>query len=127
MTLTRYAGSITSPCTPSAPLWRGSFAASGSTAYGPAGMHCVQHNIARSVKPRSAWHAEVSHHNAPASREQVYSLQQARSWCFIPDIRRSPQMSGHGEKLSRKQEQGISALLLQPTLRDAATAIGVDE
>jgi hypothetical protein len=36
-------------------------------------------------------------------------------------------MSGHGEKLSRKQEQGIRALLLQPTLRDAATAIGVDE
>jgi len=36
-------------------------------------------------------------------------------------------MSGHGDKLSRKQEQGISALLLQPTLADAATAIGVDE
>jgi len=36
-------------------------------------------------------------------------------------------MSGHGEKLSRKQEQGIRALLLQPTLVDAATAIGVDE
>jgi hypothetical protein len=36
-------------------------------------------------------------------------------------------MSGHGEKLSRKQEQGIRALLLQPTLIDAATAIGVDE
>jgi hypothetical protein len=36
-------------------------------------------------------------------------------------------MSGHGDKLSRKQEQGISALLLQPTLIDAATAIGVDE
>ena len=36
-------------------------------------------------------------------------------------------MSGHGDKLSRKQEQGISALLFQPTLIDAATAIGVDE
>ena len=36
-------------------------------------------------------------------------------------------MSGHGEKLSRKQEQGIRALLLQPTLVDAATTIGVDE
>jgi hypothetical protein len=36
-------------------------------------------------------------------------------------------MSGHGDKLSRKQEQGISALLLYPTLLDAATAIGVDE
>ena len=36
-------------------------------------------------------------------------------------------MSGHGNKLSRKQEQGISALLLQPTLGEAATAIGVDE
>ena len=36
-------------------------------------------------------------------------------------------MSGHGNKLNRKQEQGISALLLQPTLVDAATAIGVDE
>ena len=36
-------------------------------------------------------------------------------------------MSGHGDKLSRKQEHGISALLLQPTLVDAATTIGVDE
>jgi hypothetical protein len=36
-------------------------------------------------------------------------------------------MSGHGNKLNRKQDQGISALLLQPTLGDAATAIGVDE
>jgi hypothetical protein len=36
-------------------------------------------------------------------------------------------MSGHGDKLSRKQEQGISALILQPTLADAAIAIGVDE
>ena len=36
-------------------------------------------------------------------------------------------MSGHGEKLSRKQEQGIKALLIQSTLGEAATAIGVDE
>lgn len=36
-------------------------------------------------------------------------------------------MKGHGEKLSRKQEQAIAALLLQPTIGDAAKSIGVGE
>jgi hypothetical protein len=36
-------------------------------------------------------------------------------------------MTGHGEKLTRKQEQAISALLLHPTLAKAAEACGVSE
>src|SRR5690349_16422824 len=34
-------------------------------------------------------------------------------------------MSGHGEKLSRKQEQTIAALLAEPTHEAAAAAVGV--
>src|SRR6266478_8119300 len=54
---------------------------------------------------------------------------QGHGWLYdVPShVRRSPQMSGQGDKLSRKQEQGISALLLHLTLLEAATAIGVDE
>lgn len=36
-------------------------------------------------------------------------------------------MSGHGEKLSRKQEQAISGLLATPTVSEAASAAGVGE
>jgi hypothetical protein len=36
-------------------------------------------------------------------------------------------MKGHGEKLSRKQEQAIVALLEQATLEQAAAAVGVHE
>ena len=36
-------------------------------------------------------------------------------------------MKGHGEKLSRKQEALISALLLEPTLAEAAQAAGIGE
>lgn len=36
-------------------------------------------------------------------------------------------MKGHGEKLSRTQEALISALLLAPTLGDAAHAAGIGE
>lgn len=36
-------------------------------------------------------------------------------------------MSGHGEKLSRKQEQAISGLLATPTVSEAAEAAGVGE
>jgi len=36
-------------------------------------------------------------------------------------------MKGHGEKLSRKQETLISALLLAPTLADAAHTTGIGE
>ena len=36
-------------------------------------------------------------------------------------------MIGHGQKLGRKQEQAISALLQRPTITDAAKAIGVGE
>ena len=36
-------------------------------------------------------------------------------------------MSGHGEKLSRRQEAAIAALLAEPTLAAAATAAGIGE
>jgi hypothetical protein len=36
-------------------------------------------------------------------------------------------MKGHGEKLTRKQEQAIAALLLEPTLATAAMRCGVSE
>ena len=36
-------------------------------------------------------------------------------------------MKGHGEKLSRKQEQAVAALIAQPTMAAAATATGVSE
>ncbi len=36
-------------------------------------------------------------------------------------------MKGHGEKLSRKQEQAIAALLSAPTIKDAGVACGVSE
>jgi hypothetical protein len=35
--------------------------------------------------------------------------------------------TGHGDKLSRKFEQAISALLACPTVTEAAAAVGVDE
>jgi hypothetical protein len=34
-------------------------------------------------------------------------------------------MSGHGEKLTRKQEQAIAALLSEPTVEEAAAEAGV--
>ena len=36
-------------------------------------------------------------------------------------------MKGHGEKLSRNQERAISALLVHPTMTQAADAAGVGE
>ena len=36
-------------------------------------------------------------------------------------------MTGHGEKLSRKQEQAIGALLTEPTIFSAAAAVGIGE
>ena len=36
-------------------------------------------------------------------------------------------MIGHGEKLSRKQEQAIAALLSEPTIAAAAEKVGVGE
>ncbi len=36
-------------------------------------------------------------------------------------------MTGHGNKLSRKQEQAIAALLALPTIPEAATKAGVNE
>ena len=35
--------------------------------------------------------------------------------------------NGHGEKLTRKQEQAVAALLEQPTVLRAATVAGVSE
>lgn len=40
---------------------------------------------------------------------------------------REPQLNGPGEKLSRKQEAAIRALLTAPTIADAVTAAGVGE
>lgn len=34
---------------------------------------------------------------------------------------------GHGNKISRKQEQAIAALLVEATIRDAAASVGVSE
>ncbi|MFA7468121.1 MAG: transposase family protein [Desulfotomaculaceae bacterium] len=36
-------------------------------------------------------------------------------------------MKGHGEKLTRKQEQAIAALLLQPTIAEAARSANIGE
>jgi hypothetical protein len=36
-------------------------------------------------------------------------------------------VKGHGEKLTRKQEQAIAALLVHPTLGEAAQAVGIGE
>lgn len=36
-------------------------------------------------------------------------------------------MAGHGEKLSRKQEQAITALLVAPSIIEAATQAGIGE
>jgi hypothetical protein len=36
-------------------------------------------------------------------------------------------MPGHGEKLTRKQEQAVAALLTQPTLTQAAQAVNLSE
>ena len=36
-------------------------------------------------------------------------------------------MKGHGEKLSRNQESAISALLVNPTMSEAASAAGIGE
>jgi hypothetical protein len=41
--------------------------------------------------------------------------------------RRTPQMTGHGQKLGRKQEQSIAALLSHGTIEAAATAVGIAE
>lgn len=35
-------------------------------------------------------------------------------------------MSGHGEKLSRNQEKGISALISSPSIPEAAKKVGID-
>jgi hypothetical protein len=36
-------------------------------------------------------------------------------------------MAGHGERMSRKREQALAALLMHPTIAAAATAAGVNE
>ena len=36
-------------------------------------------------------------------------------------------MSGHGEKISRKKQQLIGALLQYPTVREAAVVVGISE
>jgi hypothetical protein len=40
---------------------------------------------------------------------------------------RRPQMTGHGQKLSRKKEQAIAALLSQPSIGSAAKKTGIGE
>jgi transposase-like protein len=44
-----------------------------------------------------------------------------------PHAGRKGQMSGHGEKLSHKQERAIAALLVAPSVTAAAQQIGVNE
>ena len=41
--------------------------------------------------------------------------------------RRRSQMSGHGDKLGRKEEQAILALLARPTIGEAASTVGIGE
>lgn len=36
-------------------------------------------------------------------------------------------MKGHGEKLTRKQELAVAALLVQPTMAEAARVVGIGE
>ena len=36
-------------------------------------------------------------------------------------------MKGHGEKLNRNQERAIAALLVHPTMSQAASAVGIGE
>ena len=42
-----------------------------------------------------------------------------------PDVRRCPQMIGHGEKFGRKKEEVIAALLSQRSVEDAARVAGI--
>jgi hypothetical protein len=42
-------------------------------------------------------------------------------------MRRCPQMTGHGSKFERKAEQAIAALLTRPSIEDAARVAGVSE
>ena len=41
--------------------------------------------------------------------------------------RRQPQMNGHGEKLSRKKELAVTALLTEPSISGAASRVGIGE
>jgi transposase-like protein len=43
-----------------------------------------------------------------------------------PDVRRCPQMTGHGAKFERKKEEAIAALLTQRNVEEAARAVGID-
>jgi len=43
------------------------------------------------------------------------------------DDRRRPQMTGHGEKIGRKSEAAIAALLTRSTIEDAARVAGIGE
>jgi hypothetical protein len=42
-------------------------------------------------------------------------------------VSRRPQVTGHGQKLSRKKEQAIAALLSQPSIGGAAKQVGIGE
>ena len=55
----------------------------------------------------------------------TFLKQPIRCTTEIPDDGRRMQMKGHGEKLSRKQQEAISALLTHPTIQAAAAATGV--
>jgi transposase-like protein len=51
-----------------------------------------------------------------------------RRWSLLgrPDVRRCPQMTGHGAKFERKKEEAIAALLTQRNVEEAARAVGID-
>jgi hypothetical protein len=56
------------------------------------------------------------------------SAQAANTWrCSIqkPDVRRCPQMTGHGAKFGRKKEDAIVALLTHRTIEEAARAVNI--
>jgi len=47
-------------------------------------------------------------------------------WCFWgPDVRRCPQMTGHGAKFGRKKEEAVIALLTTRTIEEAARTVNV--
>src|SRR5262245_5082366 len=78
-------------------------------------------------------HGCVSHPGGPACEGAVsigrsyILLQHPHSRLRTPDNRRRPQMIGHGEKLSRKQDQIITALVSCASIAEAAGQCGLAE
>ena len=43
----------------------------------------------------------------------------------FPDVRRCPQMTGHGAKFGRKKEDAIAALFTHRTIEEAARSLNI--